>query len=323
MTVAPGGPQLREGSERAAAALLACGVEPGERCGVYVQSSLAGYHAELQWLLSCIAKLGVLRRMTQFKQKSQQQREKEGHSVEHGDGDDDALLEGGSNLGLLSYPVLMAADILLFRATHIPVGDDQRQHLELAASLARGFNRTYKGGKSDALLPLPVPRPIWGEAPRVMGLRDPANKMSKSGPAASRIDLTDSEDEIRRKIRRAVTDSLGDIGHCGDADQDQSAWAARRPGVWNLATILAALEERDVVDVLRAHAGASTSQFKDAVAEAVVGAVCPVGARMHDLLAGDRGAVRDVLHAGSQFAEARAAQTLDAIREQTGAFPRP
>src|SRR5207245_5025761 len=173
--------ELRQATREVTAAYIAAGIDP-ERCIIFNQSTISA-HAELAWLLGCLTPLGWLNRMTQFKEKAGKQRENAG-------------------LGLYAYPVLMAADILLYKATHVPVGEDQKQHVELARDIAGAFNRRYERD----FFPLPEPQ-IFGEATRVMSLRDGTKKMSKSDSSDySRLNMTDDADTIRQKIRKAKTD---------------------------------------------------------------------------------------------------------------------
>src|ERR1700723_2380776 len=207
--------QLRAQTREVTAAYIAAGIDP-ERCIIFNQSMVSA-HAELAWLLGCLTPLGWLNRMTQFKEKAGKERDNAG-------------------LGLYSYPVLMAADILLYKATHVPVGEDQKQHLELARDIAGAFNRRY----GVEFFPLPEPQ-IFGAGTRVMSLRDGLKKMSKSDESDySRINLTDDADAIALKIRRAKTDT--------EPLPESAADLAKRPEADNLVTIYAAL-----ADVTRAQ----------------------------------------------------------------------
>ncbi|KAJ1953930.1 Tryptophan--tRNA ligase, mitochondrial [Linderina pennispora] len=262
----PRSPQkLRQETLEMAASIVACGVDPTKSL-LFRQSAVAA-HTQLLWVLGCITPVGWLNRMTQWKSKLQQQ----GQLV----GQTDALnvhapAAQGLLAGLFTYPVLMAADILLYKATHIPVGDDQVQHLELARDIAVHFNKTYK----TRLFPLPAP--LLTESKRVMSLRDPQRKMSKSDPnEQSRIMLSDSDDEIRRKIKKAPTDSIRGI----------TFDAKERPGVANLLAIYAALRETECEQAAAELRDCSNAQLKEAVAEAVVQFVGPVRSEMQRLLA--------------------------------------
>ncbi len=243
--------RLARNTRETAAAYFAAGVDP-KRCPVFAQSAVPE-HAYLHWLLSNHTPLGWLNRMTQFKDKAAKNRDLE-------------------LLGLYSYPVLMAADILVYKATHVPVGEDQKQHLELSRDVAGAFNRHY----GVDYFPLPEPQ-ILGEATRVMSLRDGARKMSKSDESDySRINLTDDPDAIRRKIQKAKTDphpiseTLEDL--------------AKRPEADNLVTLFAALEGKPKKDVLARHAGRNFSGFKKDFADLAVAVLSPLTAKMRDFM---------------------------------------
>src|SRR5271155_3151031 len=222
------------------AAFIACGIDPKQHI-VFNQSQVAE-HAELAWVFNCIARLGWLNRMTQFKEKAGKDRE-------------------NASVGLYAYPTLMAADILVYRATHVPVGEDQKQHLELSRDIAQKFNNDFgqsitANGYGDAFFPLPEPL-ITGEATRVMSLRDGTKKMSKSDASdASRINLTDDADAIAQKIRKAETDPE-------PLPSDEKGLAAR-PEADNLVNIYAALADQDRDAVMREFAGQQFSGFKTA-----------------------------------------------------------
>lgn len=227
------------------ASLLGAGLDP-ERNVLFRQSDVRA-HAELAWLLGCVTPLGWLNRMTQFKQKSADQKTE-------------------SALGLLAYPVLMAADILLYRATHVPVGEDQLQHLELARQIAATFNDRFGEGVDVLPKPFPVVERDEGLV-RIMSLRDSTKKMSKSDPSAmSRIDLTDSADDIRKKIMKAQTDATPGISY------DKAA----RPGVSNLLEIASAVTGDGVQKLAQQYAEYQTGAFKQSVADAVIARCVPV-----------------------------------------------
>ncbi len=246
ITVAQNPVALRTGIREMAAALIASGIDP-DRAILFQQSQVRA-HAEIAWVLMCTARVGWLNRMTQFKEKSGKDRE-------------------GASVGLYTYPVLQAADILAYRATHVPVGDDQKQHLELARDIAAKFNTDM----GVDVFPLPEPV-IEGPATRVMSLRDGSAKMSKSDPTdASRINMTDDADAIAQKIKRAKTDA--------DALPSEPAGLAGRPEAANLVGIMAALSDRSVAEVLRDHGGQGFGQFKPALAEVMVAALAPINAR--------------------------------------------
>ncbi len=237
--------ELHENRLDAAKVVLAVGVDP-DRSLVYLQSQVP-QHAELSWILSTTMPTGVLNRMTQFKEKSDRV---------------------GANLGLYSYPVLMAADILLHRADLVPVGDDQRQHLEMTRGLAERFNNRF-----GEVFPLPDAL-IPETSARVMSLTEPTTKMSKSDPSPrSRILIVDSSDDIRSKIKAAVTDSDPDVRHDWDA----------KPGISNLLEIMADCTDRSVEDVVDEYSSAGYGPFKEAVADAAVATLAPVRRRYHEL----------------------------------------
>jgi len=235
---------LRANVREVTAGLIAAGID-AERCIIFNQSAVPG-HSELAWLLACLTPLGWLNRMTQFKEKAGKDRET-------------------AVLGLYAYPVLMAADILLYKATHVPVGEDQKQHLELSRDIAGAFNRRY----AVDFFPLPEPQ-IMGAATRVMSLRDGRRKMSKSDASDySRINLTDDADTIRLKIRKARTDP-----HPLPATPEG---LADRPEAANLIGIFAALADESVEAVCARYAGAPFSRFKADLAELTVSVLEPIG----------------------------------------------
>ena len=275
--------ELRSNTLELAAAYLAAGVDP-ERCTIFVQSAVPT-HTELSWILSTMTPLGWLNRMTQFKEKAGKQREEAG-------------------LGLYAYPVLMAADILLYKATHVPVGEDQKQHLELARDLAGTFNRRY----GIDYFPLPEPQ-ILGEATRVMSLRDGTKKMSKSDESdQSRINLTDDADAIALKIRRAKTDphplpALGEV--------------ESRPEAANLLTIYAALAGETLEQVAARFAGSQFSAFKAQLVDLAVAKLSPMTARMNELLA-DKAEIERLLKRGADKANGMAGANMREIRDIVG-----
>ena len=241
---------MRRNTREAAAALIASGIDP-KRSILFVQSNVAA-HAQLAWVLSCVSPLGWLNRMTQFKEKAGKDRE-------------------NAPVGLYTYPVLMAADILIYQATHVPVGEDQKQHLELARDVAGSFNRRF----GQDLFPLPEPM-ILGEATRVMSLRDGTKKMSKSDPSdQSRINLTDDADAIALKLRRAKSDSI--LGVSYDPE--------KRPEVSNLLTIFAALADRPRAEIETEYAETPFATFKGQLAELAVEKLAPIAQEMRRLLA--------------------------------------
>lgn len=268
--------QLRAQTREVTAAYIAAGIDP-EHCTIFNQSMVPG-HAELAWLLSCLTPLGWLNRMTQFKEKAGKQREDAG-------------------LGLYAYPVLMAADIILYKATHVPVGEDQKQHLELARDIAGAFNRRY----GVEFFPLPEPM-IFGTATRVMSLRDGAKKMSKSDISDySRINMTDDAEAIALKIRKAKTDPLP-----LPADEKE---AEARPEADNLLGIYAALANLTRAEVIERWAGKNFSNFKTELADLAAEVLGKIGGEMRRLLA-DPGYIDGILRRGAERANAVAAPHL-------------
>lgn len=275
---------LRRRTIELAAGMLAVGVDP-ERSILFVQSHLHE-HAECAWLFNCVAGFGELRKMPQFKEKS----------VGHGE---------SVSVGLFDYPVLQAADILLYHANEVPVGEDQRHHIELARDIGARFNHRY----GDVFtLPKAVHPPA---AARVMDLIDPTTKMSKSASSERGIVyVKDSADAIAKKFRTAVTDSDGEIRH------DRAA----KPGVSNLLEIYAAVSAVSLEVAEQQFAGAGYGAFKDSVAEAVIAAVKPIAAR-YDALVADPGEVERVLAQGAARARAIAAPTLAKAKDAMGLLP--
>jgi tryptophanyl-tRNA synthetase len=275
------------------AAFIACGIDPKQHI-VFNQSQVAE-HAELAWIFNCVARLGWLNRMTQFKEKAGKDRE-------------------NASVGLYSYPTLMAADILVYRATHVPVGEDQKQHLELARDIAQKFNNDFGAsihahGHGDAFFPLPEPL-IQGPATRVMSLRDGTKKMSKSDASDySRINLTDDADAIAQKIRKAKTDP--------EPLPHEEKGLEQRPEADNLVGIYAALAETSRAQVLAQFGGAQFSAFKAALIDLLVGKLAPVNAEMRRLIA-DPAYIDQVLADGAGRAQALAAETMKAVKDIVG-----
>jgi tryptophanyl-tRNA synthetase len=274
--------EMTANTREVAAALLASGIDP-ERSILFVQSHVPE-HSQLYWVLGCVTPLGWLNRMTQFKEKAGKDRE-------------------GAPLGLYAYPVLQAADILAYRATHVPVGEDQKQHLELSRDIAGAFNRKF----GVEYFPLPEPM-ILGEATRVMSLRDGTKKMSKSDPSdMSRINLTDDADTIALKIRRAKSDSI--LGIWYDPEQ--------RPEASNLLTIYAALADRPRAEVEAEVRHTPFSEFKEKLTELVVTKLSPISARMNELLR-DPAEIDRLLARGAERAAAIAAPILAEVYDIVG-----
>ena len=281
--------QIRE----VTAAFLAAGIDPA-RSVVFNQSQVP-QHAELAWIFNCVARLGWLNRMTQFKEKAGKDRE-------------------NASVGLYDYPVLMAADILAYRATHVPVGEDPKQHLELTRDIAQKFNNDFAGaiaaqGHGEAFFPITEPL-IGGPAARVMSLRDGTKKMSKSDPSDySRINLTDDSDGIATKVRKAKTDA--------EPLPSEIAGLEKRPEADNLVGIFAALNDVSREDVLREYGGAQFSAFKGALVDLAVAKLGPIGAEMKRLVA-DPGHIDAVLADGAARAEAIAAPNIAAVKDIVG-----
>jgi tryptophanyl-tRNA synthetase len=286
-------PELARATREVTAAFIACGIDPKQHI-IFNQSQVAE-HAELAWVFNCVARMGWLNRMTQFKEKVGKDRE-------------------NASVGLFVYPSLMAADILLYRATHVPVGEDQKQHVELARDIAQKFNNDYtpsinSHGFGEAFFPLPEPL-IQGPATRVMSLRDGSKKMSKSEPSDySRINLTDDADTIAQKIKKAKTDPQ-------PLPDDEKALAAR-PEADNLVGIYAALQGETKGLVLNEFGGGQFSTFKTALADLAVAKLGPIGAEMKKLVA-DPVYIDEILADGSQRAQVLAADTMKAVKDIVG-----
>ena len=286
------------------AAFLASGIDPAK--SIVFNQSAVPQHAELAWIFNCVARIGWMERMTQFKDKT-----------------------GGKNaeqvsLGLLAYPSLMAADIMVYRATHVPVGEDQKQHLELTRDIAQKFNIDFgahirkaglgidiKVGEEPVHAYFPMVEPlIDGPAPRVMSLKDGTKKMSKSDPSElSRISLTDDADAIAKKIRKAKTDP--------DALPSEVAGLAGRPEAANLVGIYAALSDKTREDVLAEFGGQQFSAFKPALVDLAVGVLSPIGDEMRRLLAAPDH-IDAVLRDGGARARAIAEKTMADVRDIVG-----
>jgi tryptophanyl-tRNA synthetase len=271
--------ELKEATRMVAASFLAAGLDPKKN--IIFNQSRVGAHAELAWIFNCVARVGWLNRMTQFKEKAGKQRE-------------------NASVGLYAYPVLMAADILVYKATHVPVGEDQKQHLELTRDIAQKFNNDF------GVDFFPITEPIiQGEATRVMSLRDGTKKMSKSDPSDySRINLTDGPDQIADKIRKARTDP--------HPLPETIAELETRPEADNLVGIYAALSETTREDVLKQFGGKLFSDFKASLVEVAVAKLGPIGSEMQRLVK-DPGYIDSVLDDGA----GRAAALADPILRET------
>ncbi|PIA14344.1 mitochondrial tryptophanyl tRNA synthetase-like protein 2 [Coemansia reversa NRRL 1564] len=275
--------KLRKETIETAASLIACGIDPSR--SVLFRQSAVPAHTQVHWVLSCITPVGWLNRMTQWKTLNFRS-------------------AAAQNLltGLFTYPVLMAADILLYRATHVPVGEDQIQHLEFARDLLVHFNKTYK----TKLFPMPTP--LLTESRRVMSLRDPLRKMSKSDPQEySRITLADTEDQIVLKIRKASTDSISGITFDPES----------RPGVSNLLSIYAALCSTSPKAAADVMSNFTNAQLKNTVAEAVVNSLSPIRQQMCRLLE-DRGYIESILRKNEVKAREVAEQNWKSIAKCIG-----
>ncbi len=284
---------LRDNTREIAAAFIACGVDP--RKNIVFNQSQVPEHAELAWVLNCIARIGWLNRMTQFKDKAGKDRE-------------------NASIGLYDYPVLMAADILIYRATHVPVGEDQKQHLELARDIAQKFNNDFaesisRNGFGEAFFPLPEPL-ISGPATRVMSLRDGSKKMSKSDASEySRINLSDDAEQIAQKIRKAKTDP--------EPLPSEEKGLEGRAEAANLVGIFAALSGRDKVGVLAEYGGANFSAFKNALVDLAVEKLSPITAEMRKITA-NHDYIDTVLRDGAERARALANENMKAVKDIVG-----
>ena len=289
-----GGPKgLAHNTREVTAAYLAAGIDP--KRNIVFNQSRVHQHAELAWIFNCVARMGWLGRMTQFKDKAGKDRE-------------------NASVGLFTYPNLMAADILVYRATHVPVGEDQKQHLELSRDIAQKFNNDFAEsiaalGAGSAFFPLPEPV-IQGPATRVMSLRDGAKKMSKSDASDySRINLTDDADAIAQKIRKAKTDP--------EPLPSEEKGLETRPEADNLVGIYAALSGRTKAEVLSEFGGGQFSNFKNSLVELCVAKLSPIASEMKRLVA-DPGHVDSILVDGADRARAIAVETMKATKDIVG-----
>lgn len=280
--------ELRRNTREVAAGMIAAGVDPARNI-IFNQSQVAA-HAELAWILNCVARIGWLNRMTQFKEKAGKHRE-------------------NASVGLYDYPILMAADILAYKATHVPVGEDQKQHLELTRDIAQKFNNDY----GVECFPLPEPL-IFGAATRVMSFRDGTKKMSKSDESDySRINMTDDADTIALKIRKAKTDP--------EPLPESLEELEKRPEASNLVGIYAALADMDKAAALPRFAGRQFSELKTELTDLTVSVLGPINAEMKRLVA-DPGQVDAVLRQGAERAAAIAAPIVREVQDIVG-FLRP
>lgn len=280
--------ELRRATREVAAGMLAAGVDPKKNI-LFNQSNVPA-HAELGWVLNCVARLGWLNRMTQFKEKAGKHKE-------------------NASCGLYVYPNLMAADILIYKATHVPVGDDQKQHLELARDIAQKFNNDFE----KEVFPLPEPM-IFGSATRVMSLRDGTKKMSKSDPSDySRIAMTDDADTIAKKVRKAKTDPHP-IPESVEGFED-------RAEAKNLMNIYAALSDVKLEDVCQQYGGQSFADFKKALTDLAVEKLSPISQEMQRYM-DDPAQVDAILKEGGERANAIAQPVMEEVKDIVG-FLRP
>ncbi|ADJ25268.1 tryptophanyl-tRNA synthetase [Hyphomicrobium denitrificans ATCC 51888] len=286
--------ELRHAIRQVTATYIAAGLDPKK--SILFNQSQVSAHAELAWIFNCVARLGWLNRMTQFKEKAGKDREQ-------------------ASVGLYAYPNLMAADILAYRATHVPVGEDQKQHLELARDIAQKFNNDFNkeivaaGFEDGIFFPLPEPV-ITGPATRVMSLRDGTKKMSKSDPSdLSRINMTDDADTIAKKIQKAKTDPE-------PLPSDEEGFEGR-PEAENLVGIYAALSGQPVADVLKEYGGQQFSSFKKALAEVATEKVGRIGAEAAKLM-GDPAEIDRILADGSARARAVTEPVMAKVKDIVG-----
>ncbi len=276
---------LKKNIRETTATFLASGIDPKK--SIIFKQSMVPSHSEGAWLLGCIARMGWLNRMTQFKEKAGKDKEK-------------------ASVGLYIYPVLMAADILLYDATHVPVGEDQKQHLELTRNIAQKFNTDFNCSNFFT-----VPDPlIQKNFSRIMSLKDGIKKMSKSDPSdLSRINMTDNKDQIINKIRKAKTDS----GELPDDDK----WFQKRPELKNLFDIFSSLKNQNLDSTINEFAGKNFSEFKEKLAEVVVEKIFPISIEINKLLK-DPGYIDNILVEGSAKAEKISKKKVQEIKKIVG-----
>ena len=277
--------ELRKNTLETTAGFLASGLD-AEKSIIFNQSSVTG-HVELAWILSCVSKIGWLNRMTQFKDKAGSDKEK-------------------ANVGLYIYPNLMAADILLYKATHVPVGADQKQHLELSRDIAQKFNNDFN---CKDYFPLPEPL-IQKNISRIMSLRDGTKKMSKSEESDySRINLKDSEEDIIKKIKKAKTDSV--------PIPDNEKELKDRPEALNLLSIYGDITGNNLSEVLKEMSGKEFSHVKSKLSEALIETICPIGRKISELMK-DKVHLEGVLKKGKEKASIKSEENLKKIRDIVG-----
>ena len=277
--------QLRENIIETAAVFLACGLDPKKNV-IFCQSSVAG-HSELAWIFNCVARIGWLNRMTQFKEKAGSNKEK-------------------ASVGLYSYPTLMAADILLYKATHVPVGEDQKQHLELCRDIALKFNNDFNC-KDFFTLPEPI---ITKEVARIMSLKDGTKKMSKSDESeASRINLTDSEEDIIQKIKKAKTDN--------DVIPDAELKLVDRPEARNLINIFSILNGSTIEKTLKELSGKNFSELKNKLSDILIKEILPIGKKIKEFKK-DTETIKKILKSGSEKANIESQKTIKEVHKIVG-----
>ena len=277
--------KLRENIIETAAIFLACGLDPKKNI-IFCQSSVAG-HSELAWIFNCVARIGWLNRMTQFKEKAGSNKEK-------------------ASVGLYSYPTLMAADILLYKATHVPVGEDQKQHLELCRDIAVKFNNDFNC-KDFFTLPEPI---ITKEVARIMSLKDGTKKMSKSDESeASRINLSDTEEDIVQKIKKAKTDN--------DLIPDNELKLADRPEARNLINIFSILNGSTIEKTLKELSGKNFSELKNKLSESLIKEIVPIGKKIKEFKK-DTDAIKKILKSGSEKANIESQKTIKEVHKIVG-----
>jgi tryptophanyl-tRNA synthetase len=277
--------KLRENVIETAAVFLACGLDPKKNV-IFCQSSVAG-HSELAWIFNCVARIGWLNRMTQFKEKAGSNKEK-------------------ASVGLYSYPTLMAADILLYKATHVPVGEDQKQHLELCRDIAVKFNNDFNC-KDFFTLPEPI---ITKEVARIMSLKDGTKKMSKSDESeASRINLTDTEEDIVQKIKKAKTDN--------NLIPDNESKLADRPEARNLINIFSILNGSTIEKTLKELSGKNFSELKNKLSESLINEIVPIGKKIKEFKK-DTEVIKKILKSGSEKANAESQKTIKEVHKIVG-----
>ena len=277
--------ELKKNIRETVATFIACGIDPAQ--SIIFKQSMVSAHSEAAWILSCVSRIGWLNRMTQFKEKAGKDKEK-------------------ASIGLYSYPVLMAADILLYDATHVPVGDDQKQHLELCRDIAQKFNNDFN---APEFLKMPEPL-IQKQFSRIMSLKDGLKKMSKSDPSdLSRINLTDNKDEILNKIKKAKTDPLPLPSNIKDLNE--------RPEAENLLGIYSSLKNQNLEKSIIEFKGKNFSEFKEKLSETLIETIDPISKEIKKLL-NDEGYLDKILLEGSNKANKIASKKIKEIKDLVG-----